>query len=107
MMDEEAVAASAINEMGWRACRQEPISNGCNSKPSKRRLTPGRTTSLMSVSPGSAFIVAASSIGLMAASYTGSKAYDLQDNTEWQSIKQQNQNDGINYPKKYKKAGQS
>ena len=57
------------------------MSNGCNSDPSKRRLRPGRITSLSSASSDSTFPVLTgrdSSIGLVAASYTGARAYDLQ-----------------------------
>lgn len=70
-----------MSDIGWRACKQAPISKGCNSEPSKRRFTPGSITSLPSASSSSAFIAvveAASSSGLMAASQTGARAYDLQ-----------------------------
>ena len=57
------------------------MSNGRNSDPSKRRLRPGRITSLLSASSDSTFPVLMgrdSSIGLVAASDTGARAYDLQ-----------------------------
>jgi hypothetical protein len=57
------------------------MSKGCSSEPSKIRFTPGRITSLLSASSGSAFvdfIIGVSSMGLVAASYTGVRAYDLQ-----------------------------
>ena len=77
----EAEEASATKQTGWRACRQAPMSNGRNSDPSKRRLTPGSIPSLPSPSSDSIFPVLTrgdSSIGLVAASYTGVRAYDLQ-----------------------------
>lgn len=80
--DDEAAAASAIKELGWRACRQAPMSNGCNSEPSNIRFTPGRITSLLSFSSGSVFNIlvwGTSSTGLVEASYTGANAYDLHE----------------------------
>lgn len=72
--DAEAAAASAIKEIGWLACRQAPMSKGCNSAPSKRRLTPGNVTSRLSASSGSVFAALTdefSPTGLVAATYTG------------------------------------
>lgn len=78
---EVADEASEIKAIGCRAWRQAPISKGSSSAPSNRRVTPGRTKSLLSASSDSPFgidVGADSSIGLVAASYTGLKAYDLQ-----------------------------
>ena len=67
----DAAEASNTKETGTRACRQAAISKGRNPDPSKRRFTPGRTTSLLSASSDSTLEVlkiSDSSSGLIAAS---------------------------------------
>jgi hypothetical protein len=80
-MANDAADASAINERGWRAWRQAPMSNGCSSAPSNIRLTPGKTTSLVSESSESVFTAVGDGVSsvtdLVAASYTGVSAWDL------------------------------
>lgn len=74
---DDAADASAINEMGLRACKQALISKGSNSAPSNSKLRPGMTTSLLSTSSDSGLVAVdegKSSKGLVAASYTGVSA---------------------------------